>query len=121
MHFEEKLGLSRKKVQKVKNIGFFMKIQAFYRFSHKASSVLEKKIFKGFYHIWTWWPSWSMDSNHFSNLSFPCPRSNIGPEAPEEKSFGIINIFSIQMHREAILKKKYLMNFCATITQIKLI
>ena len=32
MHFEEKLGLSRKKVQKVKNIGFFMKIQAFYRF-----------------------------------------------------------------------------------------
>ena len=31
MHFEEKLELSRK-VQKVKNIGFFMKIQAFYRF-----------------------------------------------------------------------------------------
>ena len=48
------------------------------RFSHKASSVLEK-IFKGFYHIWAWWPSWSMDGNHFSNLSFPCPR-----EAPNE-------------------------------------
>ena len=44
------------------------------RFSHKASSVLEKKIFKGFFHIWAWQPSWSMDSNHFSNLSFPCPR-----------------------------------------------
>ena len=31
-HFEEKLGLSREKGQKVKNTGFFMKIQAFYRF-----------------------------------------------------------------------------------------
>ena len=50
-----------------------------------------------------------MDSNHFSNLSFPCPRealnemSNDGPEAPEEKSFEILNIFPIQMHREANL------------------
>ena len=26
-----------------------------------------------------WRPSWSMDGNHFSNLSFPCPR-----EAPNE-------------------------------------
>ena len=24
-------------------------------------SVLEKKIFKSFYHIWTWQPSWSCD------------------------------------------------------------
>ena len=31
-HFEQKLGLSHEKVQKVKNIGIFMKIQAFYRF-----------------------------------------------------------------------------------------
>ena len=44
------------------------------RFSPKTSSVLEKKIFKGFYHIWAWLPSWSMNGNHFSNLSFPCPR-----------------------------------------------
>ena len=29
------------------------------RFSPKASSVLEKKIFKGFYHIWAWRSSWS--------------------------------------------------------------
>ena len=27
--------------------------------------------------------------------------SNIGPEAPEEKSFEILNIFPIQMHTEA--------------------
>ena len=44
----------------------------------KASSVLEK-IFKGFYHIWAWWPSWLMNCDHFSNLSFPCPK-----EAPHE-------------------------------------
>ena len=48
------------------------------RFSPKASSVL-KKIFKGFYHIWAWRPSWSMDRNHFSNLSFPKTK-----EAPYE-------------------------------------
>ena len=29
--------------------------------------------------------------------------NNIGPEAPEEKSFEILNIFPIQMHREANL------------------
>ena len=29
--------------------------------------------------------------------------SNIGPEAPEEKSFAILNIFPIQMYREAHL------------------
>ena len=45
----------------------------------QASSVLEKKIFKGFYHIWAWQPSWSMDRDHFSNLSFPQPK-----EAPYE-------------------------------------
>ena len=40
----------------------------------KASSVLEKTIFKGFYHIWAWRPSWSMDRDHFSNFSFPQPK-----------------------------------------------
>ena len=39
----------------------------------------EKKIFKGFYHIWAWHPSWSMDRDHFSNLSFPQRK-----EAPHE-------------------------------------
>ena len=33
--------------------------------------------------------------------------SNIGPEAPEEKSFEILNIFPIQMHREANLISSY--------------
>ena len=49
------------------------------RFSPKASSVMEKKIFKGFYHIWAWRPSWSTNRDHFSNLSFPHPK-----EAPYE-------------------------------------
>ena len=50
------------------------------RFSHKASSVLEKKIFERyFYYIWAWRQSWSMDGNHFSNLSFLCPK-----ETPNE-------------------------------------
>ena len=40
---------------------------------------LEKKIFKGFYHIWAWQQSWLMDHDHFSNLSFPFPK-----EAPHE-------------------------------------
>ena len=44
------------------------------RFSPKAFSVLEKKIFNGFYYIWAWRPSWSTDRNHFSNLSFPQPK-----------------------------------------------
>ena len=47
--------------------------------SAKASLVLEEKIFKGFYHICTWRPSWSKNRNHFSNLSFPQPK-----EAPYE-------------------------------------
>ena len=45
----------------------------------KAFLVLEEKIFKGFYHIWAWRPSWSMDRDHFSNFSFPHPK-----EAPYE-------------------------------------
>ena len=74
------------------------------RYSHKAFSVLEKKFFTGFYHIWAWQPSWSMDSNHFSNLSFPCPRvapNKIWASLAQRRSFEILNIFPIQMCREA--------------------
>ena len=38
-----------------------------------------EKIFKGFYHIWAWWSSWSTDNDHFSNLKFPQTK-----EAPYE-------------------------------------
>ena len=41
--------------------------------------VLEKKVFKGFYHIWAWWPSWSCDQDHLYKLSFTLPK-----EAPHE-------------------------------------
>ena len=62
----------------------------------------EEDFFKGFYHIWAWQPSWSMDHDHFSNLSFPCP-------IQRRSRFLILNIFPVQMygahtkkmHREA--------------------
>ena len=41
--------------------------------------VLEKNIFKGFYHIWAWRPSWSYDQDHLYKLSFPLPK-----EAPHK-------------------------------------
>ena len=41
--------------------------------------VLEKKIFKGFYHIWAWRPSWSGDLDYLYKLSFPLPK-----EAPHK-------------------------------------
>ena len=43
------------------------------RLGPSAYLVMEKKIFKGFYHIWAWQPFWSMDHTLFSNLSFSCP------------------------------------------------
>ena len=36
--------------------------------------VLAKKIFKGFYHMWTWRPSWSCILDHLYKLSFPLPK-----------------------------------------------
>ena len=66
-------------------------------FSPKASSVLEKKIFKGFYHKWAWKPSWSMNRDHFSNLLFLLPKevlydnsfSNFGrPPIPDDSCKG---------------------------------
>ena len=54
-----------------------------------------------------------MNHDHFSNLSFPQPKeapyeicAKIGLEAPEEKSFEILNIFPIQMHKEAKLTSR---------------
>ena len=35
--------------------------------------VLEKKILKGFYHIWAWWPSWSCDLDFLYTHWFPLP------------------------------------------------
>ena len=36
--------------------------------------VLEKKILKGFYHIWAWQPSWSCDPDVANKISFPLPK-----------------------------------------------
>ena len=44
------------------------------KFQDHRTSGSEKKIFKSFYHIWAWWPSWSCDLYHLYKLSFPLPR-----------------------------------------------
>ena len=33
--------------------------------------IMENKVFKGFYHIWSWRPSWSCDQDHLNKVSFP--------------------------------------------------
>ena len=32
----------------------------------------EEVLFKGFYHIWAWPPSWSYEQHHAIRFSFPC-------------------------------------------------
>ena len=41
--------------------------------------VPEKTISEGFYHIWTWRPSWSCDPHAANKISFPLPK-----EAPHK-------------------------------------
>ena len=57
-----------------------------------------RRFFKGFYHIWAWRPSWSMDRDHFSNFSFPQPKeapyeiwAKLAQGLLEEKSFENVN------------------------------
>ena len=40
---------------------------------------LRWRFLKGFYHIWSWWPSWTCDLDHLNKLSSPHPM-----EAPHE-------------------------------------
>ena len=56
--------------------------------------VLEKKIFKGFYHIWAWQPSWSCDLDHLYKLSFPLPN-----EVPHKIWLGLVKRFSQRRRR----------------------
>ena len=37
-------------------------------FVRNGLPVLEKKTFKGFYHIWAWRPSWSCDQHHVNKI-----------------------------------------------------
>ena len=50
------------------------------KFQGHGLSVPEK-IFKGFYHVWTWRPSWSFDLDHLNKFSFSHPK-----KAPHEIS-----------------------------------
>ena len=56
--------------------------------------VQEKKIFKGFYHIWAWRPSWSCDLDHLYKYFVPPSQGGstenlalIGQAVSEEKMF----------------------------------
>ena len=65
--------------------------------------ILEKKIFKSFYHIWALRPSWSCDLDHLYKLLFPLPKEAphylalIGQTLSVEKMFengGHIQVYS---------------------------
>ena len=59
--------------------------------------VPEKKILKGFYHIWAWRPSWSCDPDAANNFRSPTQGgatqnlSLIGQAVLEKKMFEIVN------------------------------
>ena len=44
------------------------------KFVEIGQPVPEENVFKGFYHIWAWRPSWSCDLDHLYKLWFPFPR-----------------------------------------------
>ena len=82
----------------------------------RKRSNVKKKIFKGSYHIWAWWPSWSTYSDHFNNLSFPWLKkaqyeiwANLAQWLQRRRNLKFSTIFLfkcmglIQMHREANL------------------
>ena len=80
----------------------------------QPQGILEK-IFKCFYHIWAWRPSWSTDRNNFINLLFPFLKAapfeiwaKLAQRLQRSRlKFSTIFAFKcmglIQMHREANL------------------
>ena len=46
---------------------------ATYQATRSLALWLWRRIFKGFYHIWAWQPSWSCDPDPANKLSFPHP------------------------------------------------
>ena len=42
---------------------------------HRTSGSGEED-FKGFYHKWAWWPSWSCDLYHLYKLPFSLPKED---------------------------------------------
>ena len=61
-----------------------------------GTPVPEKKILKGFYHIWAWRSSWSCDPDAANKLLFPLPKEAphfalIRQAVSEEKMLEIVN------------------------------
>ena len=56
---------------------------ATYRVSTQSAHSLQKRKFlKGFYHIWSWWPSWPCNQDHLNKLSFHFPKINLSSTGP---------------------------------------
>ena len=45
------------------------------KFQDNMTSESGEDDFKGFYHIWTWRPSWSCDLDHLYKISFSLPKN----------------------------------------------
>ena len=67
------------------------------KFQDHRTSGSEEKIFKGFNHIWTWWPSWSCDLDHLYKLLFPLPK-----EAPHKIWLGFVRGFQRRRHLKMV-------------------
>ena len=73
---------------------------ATYKVSWKSVHLFRsRKFLKGFYHIWSWWPSWSCDPHVANKLTFPIPIHGgstrnltlIGLAVSEEKIYESVN------------------------------
>ena len=51
------------------------------KFHDHQTSGLKKTIFKGYYHIWEWRPSWSCDLDHLYKFSFPLSQGGFDGQA----------------------------------------
>ena len=51
-------------------MGWSPPVNATYQISWKSAGRFRRRFFKGFYHIWAWWPSWSCDQHRVIKYSF---------------------------------------------------
>ena len=79
--------------------------------------VPEKKILKGFYHIWAWRPSWSCDKHHVIRFAFPFIKNlvQIGKVASEKIRFEFLYVHDLGARSRNDLDVKYSHTFIYSI------
>ena len=86
--------------------------------------VLEKKIFKGFYHIWAWWPSWSCDQDQiFISLYLKAFIQNLvwnGPVVSEKIRFEFLYVHDLGPRSSNDLDLQYSHTFMKSISCLHL-